>query len=51
MFKPLSSNDGTFYLGPSVEDERFTPKAMFKLATNISSLLAEVSHDEAKMNV
>ena len=39
MFKPLSSNDGTFNLGPPLETKRITPKAVFKLATNVSRMV------------
>ena len=39
MFKPLSSNDGTFNLGPPLETKGITPKAIFKLATNVSRMV------------
>ena len=39
MFKPRSSKDGTFNLGSPLETKGFTPKAMFKFATNISRII------------
>ena len=39
MFKPRSSKDGTFNLGSPLETKGFTPKSMFKFATNISRII------------
>ena len=38
-FKPRSSKDGTFNLGTQLETKGFTPKAIFKLASNISRMV------------
>ena len=39
MFKPPLSKDGTFHFGSPLETKGFTPKAIFKFATNISRIL------------
>ena len=39
IFKPRSSKDETFNLGSPLETKGFTPKAIFKFATNISKMV------------
>ena len=39
IFKPRSCKDGTFNLGTQLETKGFTPKAIFKLASNISRMV------------
>ena len=39
MFKPRSCKDGTFNLGTQLETKGFTPKTIFKLASNIPRMV------------
>ena len=39
MFKPRSCKDGTFNLGTQLETKGFTPKTIFKLASNIPRIV------------
>ena len=39
MFKPCSSKGGMFNLGSPLETKGFTPRAIFKFATNISRMV------------
>ena len=39
MFKPRLGKDGTFHFGSPLETKGFTPKAIFKFATNISRMV------------
>ena len=46
MFKPRLSKDGTFHFGSPLETKGFTPKAIFKFATNISRIILIVCNTD-----